>query len=188
MILKRLAPFLSIVFFVTSCYQYKKPEKPKNLISKDKMVDILIDVKLIASASSNSANKKIIENHGVNTETYVFTKHNIDSLQFALSNDYYSFYSKDYGEIYSKVIDSLKILEDFYKALELKEEEAARVKKKQDSVNLFNKKDSLGLMKIQDSLKTEFKKDSLTKTLLKKELKEHGELIAPVSDTTHQSR
>jgi hypothetical protein len=184
--LKRLAPFLGIVFLVTSCYQYKKPEKPENLISKDKMVDILIDMRLITSASSSVVNKKILENHGVNPETYVFTKHNIDSLQFALSNDYYAFYSKDYEEIYDRVIDSLKNLGAFYKAIELKEEEAAKAKKKQDSINLINQKDSLGLFKTQDSLKIEFKKDSLTKTLLKKKLKEEGALIAPVSDTSSQ--
>jgi len=186
MILRRLTPFLGIVVLITSCYQYKKPEKPKNLISKDKMVEILIDIKLIASASSIIVNKKIMENHSINPETYVFTKHNIDSLQFVLSNDYYAFYSKDYEDIYSKVLDSLKKLEDFYKALELKEEEAAVAKKKQDSLNLIKKKDSLGLMKIQDSLKIGFKKDSLTNTLLKKKIEEQETLIAPVSDTTYQ--
>lgn len=182
MILKRLAILVGIVFLVASCYQYKKPEKPNNLISKDKMVDVLIDFKLIASA--NPTNKKIMKNHGINTETYVFTKHNIDSLQFALSNDYYAFYSKEYEEIYTKVIDSLDELKGIYKALELKEEkEAAEAKKERDSINFIKNRDSLGLMKIPDSLKIKREKDSLTKTLLKKKLEEKGELIAPVSDT-----
>lgn len=186
MILKRLTILVGVVLLVTSCYQYKKPEKPKNLISKDKMVDVLIDFKLISSA--NAANKKIMRNHGVNTETYVFTKHDIDSLQFALSNDYYAFYSKEYEEIYTKVIDSLEKLKGIYKALELKEEEA-KAKKEQDSINRIANKDSLGLMKIQDSLKIKIEKDSLTEILLKRKFEEEGgELIAPVSDTGSQSQ
>jgi len=185
MIFKRLAIFIGVVFLVVSCYQYKKPEKPKNLISKNKMVDILIDVRLISSA--NATNKKIMEDHGINPETYVFTKHDIDSLQFALSNDYYAFYSKEYEAIYTKVIDSLKELESFYKALELKEEEEAKAKKKQDSINLINKMDSLGLIKMKDSLKIKLEKDTLTETLLKKKFQEDkGKLINPVSDTGSQ--
>tara|TARA_R110002049_G_scaffold70608_6_gene182369 strand:+ start:3617 stop:4180 length:564 start_codon:yes stop_codon:yes gene_type:complete len=187
MIFKRLAILAGVIFLVASCYQYKKPEKPKNLISKDKMVDILIDVKLIASA--NAINKKIMENNGLNPETYVFTKHNIDSLQFALSNDYYAFYSKEYEEIYTKVIDSLDELKGIYKALELKEEEAAEAKRKQDSINRINNKDSLGFIKMKDSLKVKMEKDSLTETLLKKKFEDdRGELIAPVSDTGSQSQ
>lgn len=180
MILKRLAILVGVVLLVASCYQYKKPEKPKNLISKDKMVDILIDVKLISSA--NAANKKIMEDHGINPETYVFTKYNIDSLQFALSNDYYAFYSKEYEAIYTKVIDSLEALKGIYKALELKEEEEAKAKKKQDSIYRIINKDSF------DSKKIEIKKDSLTETLLKKRFEEErGKLISPVSDTDSQS-
>ena len=176
MIFKRLSILTGVVFLMASCYQYEKPEKPKNLISKDKMVDILIDVKLIASA--NTVNKKIMEGHGINPETYVLAKHHIDSLQFALSNDYYAFYPKEYEKIYTKVIDSLENLKGIYKALELKEEkEAAKAKKE---------KDSTGLIKIQDTLK--IKKDSLTETLLQRKFEEAGELIAPGSDTYSQSQ
>jgi hypothetical protein len=169
--LKRLVIYVGIVLLLASCYQYKKPDKPKDLISKDKMVDILIDVKLIASA--NGVNKTIMENKGLNPETYVFDKHNIDSLQFALSNDYYAFYSKEYEEIFTKVIDSLTQLGVIYKALEIKEEkEAAEAKKIQDSINHIISKDSLDLIKTKDSLKQKYKQE--------------GGLIAPVSDKGSQ--
>lgn len=182
MILKRLMLYLGVVLLITACYQYKKPEKPANLISKDKMVDVLIDVKLITSASS--LNKKIMDNKGVNAETYIFTKHNIDSLQFTLSNNYYAFYIKDYEEIYEKVKDSLEQLKEIYKQLEIKEKAQVKAQKNSDSINnvLFIGKDSIAIVKIQDSLKTILKKeDSITQSLLKMKF-EGKNLISPVSD------
>ncbi|MGC1205405.1 MAG: DUF4296 domain-containing protein [Flavobacteriaceae bacterium] len=188
MILKRLTLYFGIVLLVTACYQYKKPEKPKNLISKDKMVGILIDVKLITSA--NGLNKIIMNEQGVNNEAYIFNKHNIDSLQFALSNQYYAFNIKEYEEIYEKVKDSLEQLKDIYKKIELKEEAEEKAQKKKDSINnvLFKGKDSLTIIKIQDSLKTIIKKeDSLTQSLLKNKF-QGRDLISPVSDTDYQSQ
>lgn len=186
MILKRLIPYLGIVLSVTACYQYNKPEKPRSLISKKKMVDVLIDVKLISSA--NGANKKIMENHGINSETYIFKKHNIDSLQFALSNEYYAFNIKEYEEIYTKVKDSLEQLKEIYKKLELKEEAEAKAQKKKDSISnrLLEGKDSLAIIKIKDSLKMITKNDSLTENLLKNRFKAEEGLISPVSDTDYQ--
>lgn len=186
MILKRLILYIGIVLLITACYQYKKPEKPKNLISKDKMVRVLIDLKLITSA--NGLNKKIMNEQGVNNEVYIFNKYNIDSLQFALSNEYYAFNIKEYEEIYEKVKDSLEQLKDIYKKIELKEEAEEKAQKKKDSTNnvLFKGKDSLAIIKIQDSLKLIRRKDSLDETLFPKELKATEGLISPVLDTNFQ--
>lgn len=181
MILKRLTTYLVIILLVTACYQYRKPEKPKNLISKSKMVDILIDIKLISSA--NTTNKKVMEKLGINQEAYVYTKHNINNMQFVLSNDYYAYNIKDYEEIYAKVKDSLEKLKAVYKALELKEEEEAKAQKTKDSIYnaLFKGKDSLDIIKIKDSLKTIKKNDSLAEILLRKKF-DGRTLISPVSD------
>lgn len=119
MILKHFIYFLSIVLLITACNRVKGPDKPKNLISKEKMVDILIDTRLIASASS--VNKRIMMDNGVDIKAYVFKKYNIDSLQFALSNEYYAFRVKDYKEIYDKVEDSLEELKTKFKELEANE-------------------------------------------------------------------
>ncbi len=83
--------------------------------------------------------------------TYVFEKHGIDSLQFAMSNNYYAYYVKDYKEIYDKVIDSLEALKLVFKAQELKEKKELEQREK-DSLNAIKIKDSL---KTQDSLKLE---------------------------------
>ena len=167
MILKRFSIYLSIILLASACYNSGKPKKPDNLIAKEKMVDILIDAKLIASA--NSANRKIMEDHGVKLNTYVYTKHNIDSLQFALSNAYYAFHIKDYEAIYVKVKDSLEILQAKFM------EEEQRIRAEQEE------KDSLGLLEIKDSVKVFASKDSLAEMLIHKKLEEGGRLGDPIS-------
>ncbi|AUP79912.1 DUF4296 domain-containing protein [Flavivirga eckloniae] len=184
MILKRVTLCLGILIAATACYNMEKPEKPHNLISKEKMVDIIIDAKLIASAST--VNRKMMEDHGVNVNTYVYEKHNIDSLQFALSNSYYAFYAKDYEAIYVKVKDSLEALKVKFR----EEEEQLRIekaKRKSDSLKLiFKEMDSLGLVKYQDSLKVIKKKDTLVEKLVQEVLHEKKGLIAPISDKDPQ--
>jgi len=168
MILNRILTFLSIGLLATSCFQYNAPKKPKNLISKENMVNILIDAKIIGSA--NMTNRRIMESHGVDLSTYVFKKHNIDSLQFALSNEYYTFYIKEYNEIYEKVKDSLETLKVLYKKLEEKEIADAKAKRKQDSLQVITTiKDSISNLKLSDSIKTQLTKKVLLDTTLIKE-------------------
>ena len=190
MILKRLSIFLGILCVATSCYQYNKPEKPKDLIPKDQMVNILIDVKLLTSA--NGKNKKNLETNNLHPETYIYRKYNIDSLRFANSNNYYSYYTKDYNEIYSKIKDSLKTLQKNLKDLDTKEEEEKEANRKRDSLKFTKGKNSLHPLKFRDSLKLvrdsiialSKNKDTLSKIKIKKALEEG--LIKPVSDTDNQ--
>jgi len=65
------------------------------------MVEIIYDMSLINSAKG--VNRYILENNGVIPEDYVFKKHNIDSLRFVLSNEYYAYNLKTYEDIYKKV-------------------------------------------------------------------------------------
>ncbi|MDO6760631.1 DUF4296 domain-containing protein [Tamlana sp. 2_MG-2023] len=121
MILKRILLFLGILLSVLACNRFNGPDKPKNLIPEDKMIDILIDSKLLTSA--NSSNKKVMRDSNLNINTYVYKKYNIDSLQFAESNAYYAFHVEVYDSIYSKAIDSLERL-----VVKLKDIEAAEWK------------------------------------------------------------
>ena len=110
-----------ILCLVFSCNntlnQNNKP--PDNLISKEKMVDIIYDMTLINVAKG--VNKSILENNGIIPEQYLFNKHSIDSMLFAKSNEYYSYDLKTYQTIYDNVkikleknkkiiIDSIEIL------------------------------------------------------------------------------
>ena len=95
--------FILALLFLVSCQKngIDKPKKPDNLIPKNKMVEIIYDMSLITVAKG--VNKRLLEENGLNPEEYVYNKYNIDSLQFAKSNHYYSYNLKDYDEVYNKV-------------------------------------------------------------------------------------
>ena len=83
---------------------------PDNLIAEEKMVDILYDMSLISV--SKGINKRILENNGMKPKKYILKKHNIDSLQFVLSNEYYSKDLEKYLKIYEQVLNKLEINRD----------------------------------------------------------------------------
>ncbi|GAA4269249.1 DUF4296 domain-containing protein [Hyunsoonleella aestuarii] len=169
--IKKRFTILFIVFIVlASCYELKGPEKPENLLSKEEMVNILIDIRLLTS--STGSNRAVLENNKIVPETYVYKKHKIDSIQFASSSDYYAFYIDDYDEIYKKVRDSLKLLKELFE-----KQEEMELKEK-------TKKDSINALKVRDSLKQFKKIDSLRRKLINK--KPEKGLIQPVSDSLPQ--
>ncbi|MEN3323315.1 DUF4296 domain-containing protein [Mariniflexile soesokkakense] len=174
--IKRLILSLSLVLLVVACNSFGGPKKPSNLISKKTMVNILIDARLMGSATT--INKKKMQEHGIALESYVFEKYGIDSLQFALSNEYYAYHINDYEEIYNTITDSLEKLKKVLNEQKLKEEKEQK-KRDKDSINALEVKDSLGVI---------VKKNTLTEDLLKKKIKEDtGILINPASSTNRQS-
>jgi hypothetical protein len=155
---------ICLCFLIVSCNNYKKPVIPENLISKDKMVAIIVDMTLLSSAKGS--NKIILEANGVLPQEYVYKKHNIDSVQFALSNEYYAFNIDDYESIYNEVSDSLTKLKTHYKKIE---EEELKAKRIADSIRRANKiKTPLDTTKLTRSLnKINRTKPKLTKPLVK---------------------
>lgn len=95
--------FILTLLLLVSCQKntIDKPKKPDNLISKDKMVEIIYDMSLITVAKG--VNKRLLEDEGLNPREYVFKKHGIDSIQFIQSNNYYAYNLKNYDEIYTEV-------------------------------------------------------------------------------------
>ncbi len=84
---------------------------PDNLITEEKMVDVLYDMSLISV--SKGINKRILENNGMKPKRYILKKYNIDSLQFVLSNEYYSKDLEKYLKIYEQVLNKLEINREF---------------------------------------------------------------------------
>ena len=115
---------------LTACYGYDAPKKPENLIPKSIMVNMLLDLNIISAFPNNEDKKKLVENN-VLAAQYVYKKYNIDSLQFALSNNYYAFYVEEYEDIYIKIKDSLEVLKEQYKT-KLDEEIQAKRKSKKE--------------------------------------------------------
>ena len=105
--LKSILVLLLIVSY-TSCQDVKKPELPTDLISQDIMVDILTDV-YISNASRNVNNKLIIKRN-LQLDSIIYNKYNIDSLQFVVSNTYYSSDLRTYGNLLTQVQNVLVLL------------------------------------------------------------------------------
>ena len=179
--LKRFLLHIVSGILMVSCYTFNKPDKPKHLLSKKEMVNIIMDLKLLAS--SNGSNRKILEDNGIYSDDYVYKKYHIDSLTFASNNAYYSYYINDYEAIYKKVKDSLEALNEFYKELD---KEELREKRKQDSISALRKKDSINNLITRDSIKLQITHDSIRQLKLKGKPK--PKLIEPVSDKAVQSQ
>ncbi|WP_292948038.1 DUF4296 domain-containing protein [Olleya sp. UBA1516] len=120
MLKQSIVIYIFITLLFVSCYGIEKPKKPENLMSKDKMVDVLVELALVSSAKG--INKRELENKGIVPDTFVYRKHKIDSTIFADSNNYYAYDIDEYSQIYKDVRDSLESLRTFYKTEEKKED------------------------------------------------------------------
>nr|WP_294773603.1 DUF4296 domain-containing protein [uncultured Flavobacterium sp.] len=75
-------------------------EKPKNLIAKDKMIDILYDISLL-EAIKNQNIQGGIKNKTANE--YLYKKYQVDSVQVAQSNKYYAADVEEYKKMFEEV-------------------------------------------------------------------------------------
>jgi len=145
-----LLKLLILTLLLSSCYGLQKPEKPDNLISEDKMVDILIELTLVSSAKG--INKRELENRGIVPDTFVYKKHKIDSTQFANSNTYYAYDIKTYTEIYQRVKDSLEILRTIYKKADSIEKAKRKTQKKPKDFKRIKNPDSTKRLNSQSQI------------------------------------
>ncbi|MDG1328006.1 MAG: DUF4296 domain-containing protein [Flavobacteriaceae bacterium] len=97
-----------MIYFI-SCQDVQKPEIPANLIPQEDMVGILTDV--YVSNAARNVNNKLLRNKNIKLDSVIFIKYKVDSLQFALSNDYYSSNLDIYRELLIKVQEKLKVLQ-----------------------------------------------------------------------------
>lgn len=107
--MKKFSYLLFVSFFLWNCTSNTIIKKPKNLIPKDQMVDLLTDM-LLASGAEKINNENNERN--VNYFPLVYEKYHIDSTQFKESNYYYTSKIDDYNEILSKVGERLNKLQN----------------------------------------------------------------------------
>ena len=86
--------------------------QPTDLISEEKMIDVLIDVHITESALSlknfnRDSSLKLYEYY----KEDIYKEHQISEKQFQESFDYYAKHSKQFDQMYEVVIDSLKVKE-----------------------------------------------------------------------------
>ena len=97
--------FLSL-FFV-NCTSNTILEKPKDLIPKEQMVDLITDL-YIASKAKAIKNENL--ERKINYSTLIFEKYQIDSSRYKESNLYYTSKIDEYNEILNEVDKRLKLL------------------------------------------------------------------------------
>lgn len=146
--MKQFLYILVIFVFAVSCDNKSKPPKPNNLISTDKMENILYDLYVINAAKG--VNRKLLEDKGIVPESYVLNKHKIDSAQFAESNAYYAFDTDLYKSMVEKVKSRLQKDKERFEDLEKKKSKKA--KRRRDSISRVNDKQ-------KDSIKKALKKE-----------------------------
>jgi len=111
---KQMNKFFYIIIlsaFFGACTSNTILKKPKNLIPKEEMVDLLTDI-FIANGAMSVKNTNLQRN--VNYFPFVFEKHKIDTTRFKESNYYYTSRIDDYDEILGKVDKRLKALKHQY--------------------------------------------------------------------------
>ncbi|MFS4494247.1 DUF4296 domain-containing protein [Maribacter sp. 2308TA10-17] len=136
--MKKIILFLLITCFF-SCAE-KLMEKPDNLISKERMVEILNDLAIINAAKSTNA--KLLQDYDLEPTKYIFEKYDIDSLQFVESDRYYASIPEEHEEIYIAVEAKL----------EVEKERLQTAKKIKDSLTAARKKEFRRKKKLKDSL------------------------------------
>jgi hypothetical protein len=130
--MKKIIVFLLIVIISSACANKAETPKPKKLIDKAVMENILYDLALLQALKSYSPEK--LTKNDINSKTYIYQKYKIDSAQFADNNSYYA----------SDVV-AYKVLFDNV---------AARLEKEKKAIEDINSKElQLKSKKIQDSLK-----------------------------------
>tara|TARA_B100001057_G_scaffold113094_1_gene111368 strand:- start:558 stop:1013 length:456 start_codon:yes stop_codon:yes gene_type:complete len=98
---------ITLIFYSCNLINKEKNNTPENLISEEKMINIIYDMSLISV--SKGINKRILENNGMKPKSYILNKYEIDSLQFVKSNEYYSKDLEKYLYIYESVLNRLEI-------------------------------------------------------------------------------
>lgn len=132
----RYIAVIAITVLLFGCQEVIRPEKPENLIPKDRMVQILADG-YIGNATRAIDNRRL-RSDGIFLDSILYRKYKIDSLQFAASNAYYTSdlnaYKSLLGEVEKVLVARQKVVDSLH---EIEKEE---VKRRRDSIK---KQDSL---------------------------------------------
>ena len=123
-----LRKYTVLLFLVLLSCGEKVIEAPDDLISKEKMVEMLYELSLINAAKGT--NPKILEENNIEPTQFLFEKHGVDSLQFVKSDIYYASIPAEYQSIYESVSAKLEKNKD-----EIEEER----KRKNDSISELSK-------------------------------------------------
>ena len=117
-----------LIMLIISC---SDQSSPTDLMSEQQMVDFLLDINIINSSRAYR-NNSVLNYYNIK-DTFLYKKHNIDSIQFVNSNSYYSSKPKKYLKIYSQLQKKMRSIKDSIE-IELNKE----TREIKDSLSLIN--------------------------------------------------
>lgn len=85
--MKKLTIVLITILSLYSCDKKSQAVKPQHLIDEQTMMEILYDLNILQSIKNNDF--KLITEHNLDPEQFIYKKYQIDSLQLAESHKYY---------------------------------------------------------------------------------------------------
>lgn len=140
--MKRIFCFFMGLFLLVSCAE-EVVEKPENLIPKDKMATILLDLAILNATKSAAKNR--FEDSGIEIMDFLYRKYGIDSVQFSQSDLYYASNPLEYQAIYEEVKSKLDVE---------KKDLEERSKRRSDSIREVNqtRSDSVKAAKAKEEL------------------------------------
>ena len=146
--MKKLLLILCFGIVLANCNS-SPVEKPKDLIDKDMMVDILYDLYL--TNALNSTDSKYLLDKGITPAKYIYGKYNVDSLQFSRSDRYYAADIDAYEKMYKSVTLKLQKEKEVIDTLISKELKSDLNDDELESNNLPSKnlRDSLANKRLQ---------------------------------------
>lgn len=105
--MNKILVLLLVSLFVFSCTSNTIYKEPDNLIPKDSMIVLLVDMQLAVGARSG---KNIDDKYGLNYMPLIYEKYKIDSTRFVESSFYYSTDIDNYTKILKEVKSRLQKL------------------------------------------------------------------------------
>jgi len=167
--MKRLLLLFFMIIFLNAC---KSDDRPKGVLEKKKMIEVLTNVHLAdgyaSSLYSDSSRNTIAAMYGS-----IYKKYNTDSLGIRKSLEYYSRNPAELKVMYETIVKNLEALE--------KEQRLIEEKKRQEEQDKYNKEQQ----RLAQQLK--LKKDSLRNDSLNKQyIKIDTFKVIPVKRWTFQ--
>ncbi|MDK2771652.1 MAG: DUF4296 domain-containing protein [Flavobacterium sp.] len=95
---------LGLLISFTAC-KNKAVEKPDNLLSEDKMINIIYDIAILQAADNYKPIN--LSDAGVKVNNYIYKKYNIDSTTYYQNHKYYASDVNNYKKIYKKVLEKI---------------------------------------------------------------------------------
>ena len=114
-------------------------EKPRQLIKKEQMVEILSDLAIYSA--SKSQDRKLVESKNVDIHLFLSNKYNIDTTTLKQNIDYYASDLETYMQMQEQVKAFLEKEKKKYDRINVKEERER--KKKLDSLKKAHDQDSI---------------------------------------------